>query len=40
VEEKILTLQQSKRELAESIIAADNNVMRHLNADDLQLLLS
>ncbi len=40
VEEKILELQQSKRNLAEAIISADGSVMQRLTAEDLQILLS
>jgi len=40
VEERILELQASKRELADSIITADNAVIRNLDRDDLELLLS
>jgi superfamily II DNA or RNA helicase len=40
VEEKILELQQHKRDLADAIVSADNSVMRNLTAEDLQLLLS
>lgn len=40
VEEKILELQRDKRDLADAIISADNNIMRDLTSDDLQLLLS
>jgi len=40
VEEKILELQKGKRQLAESIITADNSIIRSLNAEDLKLLLS
>jgi len=40
VEEKVLTLQQSKRDLADAIISADNSVMRNLTREDLELLLS
>ena len=40
VEDKIVALQQSKRELAESIVAADGNLMRRLTAADLELLIS
>ena len=40
VEDKIVALQQSKRELAESIVAADANLMRRLTAEDLELLMS
>ena len=39
VEEKIVSLQQSKRELADSVISADESLIRSLTADDLQLLL-
>jgi SNF2 family DNA or RNA helicase len=35
-----LALQQSKRDLADAIISADNSVMRHLTREDLELLLS
>ena len=40
VEEKILELQQHKRDLADAIVSAHDSVMRHLTAADLQLLLS
>jgi superfamily II DNA or RNA helicase len=40
VEDKIVALQQSKRELADSIVAADGNLMRQLTATDLELLIS
>ena len=40
VEQKILELQATKRELADAIITADNSIIRSLTADDLQLLLS
>jgi superfamily II DNA or RNA helicase len=40
VEEKILQLQQSKRELADSIITADDSLLRRLTRADLDLLLS
>ncbi len=40
VEEKILQLQASKRELAEAIISADQSLIRNLTAEDLRLLLS
>jgi superfamily II DNA or RNA helicase len=40
VEEKILELQKTKRDLADAIIGADNSVIRTLDADDLALLLS
>jgi len=40
VEEKVLELQKSKRDLADAIITADNSVLRNLTRDDLELLLS
>ncbi|MSP37054.1 MAG: helicase SNF2 [Deltaproteobacteria bacterium] len=40
VEEKVLELQKSKRDLADAIITEDNSVMRNLTRDDLELLLS
>ena len=40
VEEKVLELQQTKRDLADAIITADNSVMRNLSREDLELLLS
>src|SRR5207237_3814839 len=40
VEEKVLELQQTKRALADSIINADNSVIRNLGREDLELLLS
>lgn len=40
VEEKVLELQNSKRDLADAIISADNSVIQNLSADDLQMLLS
>jgi superfamily II DNA or RNA helicase len=40
VEEKVLELQRAKRELADSIINADNSVIGNLGRDDLELLLS
>jgi superfamily II DNA or RNA helicase len=40
VEEKIIELQREKRELADAIVSADNNVISSLTAEDLQLLLS
>lgn len=39
VEEKILNLQRSKRDLAEAIVSADNSPLRNLTAQDLQMLL-
>ncbi|MFL6277667.1 MAG: hypothetical protein ACJ74G_20975 [Blastocatellia bacterium] len=40
VEEKVLELQNSKRELADAIINADNSLIRSLARGDLELLLS
>lgn len=40
VEEKVVQLQQSKRELADAIINADNSLIRGLSRDDLEMLLS
>jgi SNF2 family DNA or RNA helicase len=40
VEEKVVKLQQTKRELADAIINADNNLIRNLAKEDLELLLS
>lgn len=40
VEEKVLELQKSKRELAAAIIAEDNSLVRDLKREDLELLLS
>ena len=39
VEEKIVELQQSKRDLADSIIQADESMLRTLTAEDIKLLL-
>jgi SNF2 family DNA or RNA helicase len=40
VEEKVLELQQTKRELADAIINADNSLIRNMCREDLELLLS
>jgi hypothetical protein len=40
VEEKILELQKTKRDLADAIVNADNSLVRNLTCDDLELLLS
>ncbi len=40
VEEKVLQLQQSKRELASAIIGEDNSLIRGMKREDLELLLS
>jgi superfamily II DNA or RNA helicase len=40
VEEKVLALQDTKRNLADAIINADNSLIRNLGREDLELLLS
>ncbi|NUQ63623.1 MAG: SNF2 helicase associated domain-containing protein [Pirellulales bacterium] len=40
VEEKVVELQKTKRDLAEAIVSADSNVLRNLTAEDLEMLLS
>lgn len=40
IEEKILALQASKRDLADAIISEENSILRHLTREDLELLLS
>ncbi|MFC1498618.1 SNF2-related protein [Verrucomicrobiota bacterium] len=40
VEERILELQQTKKKLADSIISADNSLIKDLKREDLELLLS
>ena len=40
VEEKVLELQKTKRDLAAAIISADNSMIRDLRPEDLALLLS
>jgi SNF2 family DNA or RNA helicase len=40
VEEKVLELQSTKRELADAIINADNSVIRNITGEDLRVLLS
>lgn len=40
VEEKVLALQESKRDLADAIIRADNSVVANLGKEELELLLS
>jgi len=40
VEDRILELQKSKRDLADAIISADNSLIRSLTQEDLELLLS
>ena len=40
VEEKVLALQQTKRELADAILGGDGNLITDLKREDLELLLS
>jgi SNF2-related domain/Helicase conserved C-terminal domain len=40
VEEKVLELQKTKRELADAILGEDNSLIRNLKREDLELLLS
>jgi SNF2 family DNA or RNA helicase len=40
VEEKILELQKTKKDLAESIISEDQDFLKKLSRDDLEQLLS
>jgi SNF2 family DNA or RNA helicase len=40
VEEKVLELQKTKRDLAAAIISQDNSLVRGLKREDLELLLS
>ncbi len=40
VEEKVLALQQSKRDLADAIITADNSLLSTIGREELELLLS
>ncbi len=40
VEEKVLELQKTKRDLADAIIGADTSLIRDLSREDLELLLS
>jgi superfamily II DNA or RNA helicase len=40
VEEKVLALQNNKRDLADAILNADNSLIRNLTKEDLELLLS
>jgi superfamily II DNA or RNA helicase len=40
VEDKIVALQQSKRDLADAIVRADAGLLRSLKAEDLEILLS
>ena len=40
VEEKVVELQKSKRELADAILSADNRLLADLSREDLELLLT
>ena len=40
VEEKILDLQKTKRDLADAVIEADRSLLSGLSKEDLELLLS
>jgi SNF2 family DNA or RNA helicase len=40
IEEKVLELQEAKRDLATAIIGEENSLIRDLKAEDLELLLS
>jgi SNF2 family DNA or RNA helicase len=40
VEEKVLDLQKTKRDLADAILGGDNSIIRDLKREDLELLLS
>jgi len=40
VEEKVLELQKTKRDLADAILGEDNSIIRDLKPEDLELLLS
>jgi len=40
VEENVLKLQDTKRDLADAILTADNSVLRNIKREDLELLLS
>ena len=40
VEEKVLELQKTKRDLADAILGGDNSLIRDLKREDLELLLS
>ena len=40
VEDKIVELQQTKRDLADAIVRADTGLLRNLRAEDLEVLLS
>lgn len=40
VEEKVLDLQKTKRDLADAILSEDNSLLRNMKREDLELLLS
>jgi SNF2 family DNA or RNA helicase len=40
VEERVLELQKTKRDLADAILDEDNSLIRDLKREDLELLLS
>jgi SNF2 family DNA or RNA helicase len=40
VEEKVLELQNTQRDLADAIVGANEGLMRNLGSEDLELLLS
>ncbi len=40
VEEKVVELQRTKKELADAIVTANDSLIRTLTVDDLQMLLS
>ena len=40
VEDKIVELQQTKRDLADAIVRADTGLLRNLTSEDLEVLLS
>lgn len=40
VEEKILSLQENKRELADAIVNADKSLLRRITSEDVEVLLS
>ena len=40
VEERVLELQKTKRDLADAILGEDNSLIRDLQREDLELLLS
>jgi SNF2 family DNA or RNA helicase len=40
IEERIADLQESKRKLADAIVAADENLLRDMTKEDLEVLFS